>query len=381
MYNQEVINRLNNLTYLFALKNANVTAMTKKNEFGDVVKFFAQINSNNVIQKISYKASGCSAFMAICSYFCEIVTNKTIDEAKKINETDLEKFSKLDSQKTHVYKIVLDTFDLLLKKYEKGLKKGTITPCEPVEPKVEETKKTKKSISKRTNAHIDEELKEILSVDTDKKSKQTETPKNTQVIKTTTTTRKVTKIVSQTPVVEKVDLSEISEPKVEQTSGNVSVEEKVVTSKTSITQEKIDTPKKSFDAVDIANRLKSQTAIVKDNENKKAQDSQVNQNKMSHINALNLKIKNKETNEKMQSNSKSLSDMLSRIHSANVNSSKASSQKIEVETKQESIESQKDVGTKKSKKEENLKKKTSQKRKRNRYLAGYLAKSKKINSN
>lgn len=371
MYNQEVINRLNNLTYLFALKNANVTAMTKKNEFGDVVKFFAQINSNNVIQKISYKASGCSAFMAICSYFCEIVTNKTIDEAKKINETDLEKFSKLDSQKTHVYKIVLDTFDLLLKKYEKGLKKGTITPCEPVEPKVEETKKTKKSISKRTNAHIDEELKEILSVDTDKKSKQTETPKNTQVIKTTTTTRKVTKIVSQTPVVEKVDLSEISEPKVEQTSGNVSVEEKVVTSKTSITQEKIDTPKKSFDAVDIANRLKSQTAIVKDNENKKAQDSQVNQNKMSHINALNLKIKNKETNEKMQSNSKSLSDMLSRIHSANVNSSKASSQKIEVETKQESIESQKDVGTKKSKKEEKSKKEDKPKKEK-KSLFGWL---------
>lgn len=371
MYNQEVINRLNNLTYLFALKNANVTAMTKKNEFGDVVKFFAQINSNNVIQKISYKASGCSAFMAICSYFCEIVTNKTIDEAKKINETDLEKFSKLDSQKTHVYKIVLDTFDLLLKKYEKGLKKGTITPCEPVEPKVEETKKTKKSISKRTNAHIDEELKEILSVDTDKKSKQIETPKNTQVIKTTTTTRKVTKIVSQTPVVEKVDLSEISEPKVEQTSGNVSVEEKVVTSKTSITQEKIDTPKKSFDAVDIANRLKSQTAIVKDNENKKAQDSQVNQNKMSHINALNLKIKNKETNEKMQSNSKSLSDMLSRIHSANVNSSKASSQKIEVETKQESIESQKDVGTKKSKKEEKSKKEDKPKKEK-KSLFGWL---------
>lgn len=371
MYNQEVINRLNNLTYLFALKNANVTAMTKKNEFGDVVKFFAQINSNKVIQKISYKASGCSAFMAICSYFCEIVTNKTIDEAKKINETDLEKFSKLDSKKTHVYKIVLDTFDLLLKKYEKGLKKGTITPCEPVEPKVEETKKTKKSISKRTNAHIDEELKEILSVDTDKKSKQTETPKNTQVIKTTTTTRKVTKIVSQTPVVEKVDLSEISEPKVEQTSGNVSVEEKVVTSKTSITQEKIDTPKKSFDAVDIANRLKSQTAIVNDNENKKAQDSQANQNKMSHINALNLKIKNKETNEKMQSNSKSLSDMLSRIHSANVNSSKASSQKIEVETKQESIESQKDVGTKKSKKEEKSKKEDKPKKEK-KSLFGWL---------
>ena len=339
MYNQEVIDRLNNLTYLFALKNANVTAMTKKNEFGDVVKFFAQINSNNVIQKISYKASGCSSFMAICSYFCEIVTNKTIDEAKKINETDLEKFSKLDEQKTHVYKIVLDTFDLLLKKYEKGLKKGTITPCQPVESKVEETKKTKKTSLKRTNANVDEELKEILIVSTDKETKQTETPKNTKIIKTTTTTRKVTKIASDTPVVDKVI------PKTYQSN-----DEQKVVNETNL-EEKIDTPKKSFNAIDIANRLKNQTAIVKEHENKKSQDFQANQNKLSHLNALNSKIKNKETNEKMQINSKSLGEMLSRIHSANVNnSSKTSFQKIETSvSKQESnnIDIQKSLDTKK----------------------------------
>lgn len=363
MYNQEVIDRLNNLTYLFALKNANVTAMTKKNEFDDVVKFFAQINSNNVIQKISYKASGCSSFMAICSYFCEIVTNKTIDEAKKINETDLEKFSKLDEQKTHVYKIVLDTFDLLLKKYEKGLKKGTITPCEPVESKVEETKKTKKSSSKRANANVDEELKEILIVKTDKEAKQTETSKDTQIIKTTTTTRKVTKIASDTPVVDKVN------PKTYQ-----SHDEQKVANETKL-EEKIDTPKKSFNAIDIANRLKNQTAIVKEHENKKSQDSQANQNKLSHLNALNSKIKNKETNEKMQTNSKSLGDMLSRIHSANVNnSSKTSFQKIETSvSKQESnsIDIQKSLDTKKSAKPEKIEKKEKPKKEK-KSLFGWL---------
>ena len=363
MYNQEVIDRLNNLTYLFALKNANVTAMTKKNEFGDVVKFFAQINSNNVIQKISYKASGCSSFMAICSYFCEIVTNKTIDEAKKINETDLEKFSKLDEQKTHVYKIVLDTFDLLLKKYEKGLKKGTITPCQPVESKVEETKKTKKTSLKRTNANVDEELKEILIVSTDKETKQTETPKNTKIIKTTTTTRKVTKIASDTPVVDKVI------PKTYQSN-----DEQKVVNETKL-EEKIDTPKKSFNAIDIANRLKNQTAIVKEHENKKSQDFQANQNKLSHLNALNSKIKNKETNEKMQINSKSLGEMLSRIHSANVNnSSKTSFQKIETSvSKQESnnIDIQKSLDTKKSAKPEKIENKEKPKKEK-KSLFGWL---------
>ena len=57
MYNQIIIDRLRNLSNLYALKKANVKIVSKKNEFGDIVKFFAQINIENVIQKISYKAS------------------------------------------------------------------------------------------------------------------------------------------------------------------------------------------------------------------------------------------------------------------------------------------------------------------------------------
>ena len=88
MYNEIIASRLSNLTYLGALKNSNVTAITKNNKFGDIVKFFAQINTENVLQKISFKATGCSSFLVMCSYFWEIIEGKTIDKALKISEKE-----------------------------------------------------------------------------------------------------------------------------------------------------------------------------------------------------------------------------------------------------------------------------------------------------
>lgn len=161
MYNQDVIDRLNNLTNLYALKNANIKVISKKNEFGDVVKFFAQINSENVIQRITYKASGCTTFVALCSYFCEIVEGNTISKATKIDENDLMKFSKLDDSKTHVYKIILDTFALLIKKYNDGIKKGKIKPCEPI--KITDVKSAKKEIKKSKKENKTILNSEILS--------------------------------------------------------------------------------------------------------------------------------------------------------------------------------------------------------------------------
>ena len=58
MYNEKILNQLDNLKYLGALKGSNVSIVSKPNEFGDTVKFYAQINSDEVIQKISYRASG-----------------------------------------------------------------------------------------------------------------------------------------------------------------------------------------------------------------------------------------------------------------------------------------------------------------------------------
>ncbi|MBE5738349.1 MAG: hypothetical protein E7354_01265 [Clostridiales bacterium] len=159
MYNKIIIDRLNNLTYLSALKNSNITAITKKNAYGDIVKFYAQINKQNVIQGISFKATGCSYFVALCSYFCEIVDGKTIDEALKIKDKDLIAFAELDESRYHIYPLILDTFALLIKKYRKGVEAGKITPCEVIKKvKVVETKP--KTVEKKVD--VKDGLHEIL---------------------------------------------------------------------------------------------------------------------------------------------------------------------------------------------------------------------------
>lgn len=270
MYNQKVIDRLTKLTNLHALKNANVTAMTKKNEFGDVVKFFARINTNNEIESISYKASGCSAFMAVCSYFCELCEGKSIKSALKIKEDDLKKFTDLDEAGSHVYKIILDTFALLIKKYNKGVEKGIITPVEPTEKEKEPAKVETKVAKKSSTAEkkiVETDISDIIS--TEKKRKSNKITKNLDVQKTK------------------------------------------------------------------ANSI--ETA-------KKTEENNANSQKISHIEALNSKLKTKETNEKMKDNSKSLNNMLSFIQKTSSKPAKSKTTKV---TKTEKTEPTNEIGTQK----------------------------------
>ena len=163
MYNETIVSQLDNLKYLTALKNSNVTVISKKNKFGDVVKYFAQINKDDVIQKITYKASGCSHFVVFCNYFCSIVEGKTVKAALKINSEDLQKFAPIDESRIHVVDIILGTFALLIKKYRKGVEKGVISPCdvESIETKSDET--IKKNKSSKKNENINSSLEDILT--------------------------------------------------------------------------------------------------------------------------------------------------------------------------------------------------------------------------
>lgn len=149
MFNEIIVNRFANLKYLSPLKKSNVSIMSKNNQFGDIVKFFAQVNSDNIIQKITFKATGCSTFLVLCDYFCELVEGKSIDNALEITDKDLSSFATIDKSKEHVYPIILDTFKLLIKKYKKGVEKNNIVPI-PIE-----NDKSSESVDKLTESKSD----------------------------------------------------------------------------------------------------------------------------------------------------------------------------------------------------------------------------------
>ena len=160
MYNEKILNQLDNLKYLGALKGSTVSIVSKPNEFGDAVKFYAQINKDDIIQKISYRASGCTHFLVFCNYFCSLVEGKTIKSALNIKAEKLENFVELDESKTHIVPIILNAFTLLIKRYRKGVESGKIEPC-AVEEKVETAPKSRPMTSKAFTKVVGEIMKNI----------------------------------------------------------------------------------------------------------------------------------------------------------------------------------------------------------------------------
>lgn len=170
MISTSVISRLTDLKYQGKIKKYNISITSKNNEFGDVVKFFAQINKDDVIQKISFRATGCTAFIAVCSYFCEMIDGKTIASALKITQDKINALINLDERREHVFPIILNTFALLIKKYRKGVENKTIIPCDMQEESIT-TKKlpsnAKKPVKKTKSINKDNEIKVDLNTNKD----------------------------------------------------------------------------------------------------------------------------------------------------------------------------------------------------------------------
>ena len=170
MISASVILRLTDLKYQGKIKKYNITVTSKNNEFGDVVKFFAQINKDDVIQKISFKATGCTAFIAVCSYFCEMVEGKSITNSLKITQEKINALVNLDEMREHVFPIILNTFASLVKKYRKGVENKTIIPCDMQEESIT-TKKipsnAKKPVKITKGINKDNEDKSDLNTNKD----------------------------------------------------------------------------------------------------------------------------------------------------------------------------------------------------------------------
>lgn len=160
MYNEKILNQLDNLKYLGALKGSNIAVVSKTNEFGDAVKFYAQINKEDIIQKITYRASGCTHFLVFCNYFCSLVEGKTVKSALNVNAEKLENFVELDEGKKHIISIILDAFAMLIKRYRKGVDKGKIVPSEVIQM-ADDSSKSRPMSSKAFTKVVGEIIKNI----------------------------------------------------------------------------------------------------------------------------------------------------------------------------------------------------------------------------
>lgn len=176
MYSDEILSQLNKLSYLRTIKGSTITATSKKNNFNDIVKFYAMINKEDVIEKISYKATGCTHFVVYCNYFCGLVEGKTIKSALKVNAETFEQFGELRESRKHIIDIIIATFALLVKKYRKGVENGSLVPVGGVANNKTDSKKTvENSKTKTESTKVDNKSSKTTNpITTSKINKNTE---------------------------------------------------------------------------------------------------------------------------------------------------------------------------------------------------------------
>ena len=86
MYNDSIIERLSNLKYVGKLKHYNACGMSdKKFDENDKVKLFLNISKDGIIQNASFKAVGCTGVLVSASFICEMLEDKDLKFAKKLD--------------------------------------------------------------------------------------------------------------------------------------------------------------------------------------------------------------------------------------------------------------------------------------------------------
>lgn len=315
MYNEIIAKRLSNLRYLSPMKKSNVTILSKKNDYSDVLKFFAQINTDNIIQKISFKASGCSTFLSMCDYFCEMVEGKTIEQALKISEDDLKAITTLDKSREHVYLIILDTFKLLLKKYNKGIEKNKIKPIEKtIEVDTKDSQITKKEEKVASISEIDDVI--IENIKPSKNSNQGKSSKNSN---SRTKITKKSQDVEESKIIIAPDVVIEEDNNIMNNSDNL------------------------HDSHEQIIAVKEEIRIVETVKEDGKEKTTIEEKKTSHLMALRQKISNKENNEKAHNHASSLNSMLALMNqhkkdTDNVNNSKSTNINISNEKEEQKKE-------------------------------------------
>ncbi len=125
MYNQKVLEIFKNPNNAGGLHGANGTAKLVDKTCGDVFKIYLKINKDtSVIEEAKFKTMGCVASIACSSVLTELVTNKSIEQAKLLTSQDiLNVLGELPSEKIFLADVCIETLNLAIADYFKKLEK------------------------------------------------------------------------------------------------------------------------------------------------------------------------------------------------------------------------------------------------------------------
>jgi nitrogen fixation NifU-like protein len=126
MYNETVLDHYKNPRNHRVMKDPDAKSTVQSNICGDVIEFYIKVkkvNGKDIIDDISFETFGCAASMAVGSMITELLKGKTLEEAEKLTESEVNaKLGGLPDVKHHCASLGLDALHEVIKNYKKNKK-------------------------------------------------------------------------------------------------------------------------------------------------------------------------------------------------------------------------------------------------------------------
>lgn len=123
MYNEEIMNEFYNPENVGVIKGASAVGKVTSPICGEIVKIFVTVENNKIVNA-TFQTYGSAATIAATSKATKMIMNKTLDEARKINERDilLSIGGSLPETKQYIPALIVETIQSMIEDYEKNTK-------------------------------------------------------------------------------------------------------------------------------------------------------------------------------------------------------------------------------------------------------------------
>jgi nitrogen fixation NifU-like protein len=121
-YSEKVLDHYNNPRNVGSFDKSDTTVGTGivgAPECGDVMKLQLKINADGVIEDAKFKTFGCGSAIASSSLATELVKGKTLEEALKLQNTDIVEELALPPVKIHCSVLAEDAIKAAIADYRK----------------------------------------------------------------------------------------------------------------------------------------------------------------------------------------------------------------------------------------------------------------------
>jgi NifU-like protein involved in Fe-S cluster formation len=115
MYSAQVLDHFQNPRNAGAIPNADARVQIENPACGDVLELTAKIENQRMVE-VRFRAKGCVSAMACSSALTELVTGKTVREARALTRDELiDRVGGLPEASAHAAYLAMDALQALLK--------------------------------------------------------------------------------------------------------------------------------------------------------------------------------------------------------------------------------------------------------------------------